>query len=282
MHTKRLKNGNLITTILFNTLVIGFLFIQIYPIVWLFVASLKPGLELVSQPFALPDSITLDNYRRVLSKSNIWIYMKNSMVVTGQALILIVFLSAWAGFAISKYRFKVNRLILSFFTMGIMIPIQVTLIPLFIFYSKMNILNTSISLILPQVGFALPISIMLFVSFFKFIPDEIIEAAIVDGANDLIIFFGLMLPLIRNTVITVLSMYSIFIWNDFIFANTFISDSARKTVSIGLQDYIGAYGNIDWGATFGAICISLIPPFAVYFLLNKWVIAGMTAGAAKG
>lgn len=170
----------------------------------------------------------------------------------------------------------------SFFTFGIMVPVQITLIPLFIFYSKLGILNTSFSLILPQVGFALPLSVMMFVSFYEFVPNELIEAAVVDGCSPLRTFIQIVFPLARNTVITIASMYSILIWNDFIFANTFISDTSAKTVAMGLKDYVGAFGNVDWGSTFAAIAISILPPLVIYFALNKWVTAGMTMGATKG
>lgn len=175
-----------------------------------------------------------------------------------------------------------KKQIYKFFTFGIMVPVQITLIPLFIFYSKMGILNTSFSLILPQVGFALPLAVMMFVSFYDFVPDELVEAAIVDGCNPGVTFIKIVFPLARNTIITIASMYSILIWNDFIFANTFISDSNAKTVAMGLKDYVGAFGNVDWGLTFAAIVISILPPLIIYFALNKWVTAGMTMGATKG
>ena len=208
--------------------------------------------------------------------------MWNSLKVTGISLLLIIVLSATAGYALSKFRVRGRRKVYSFFTFGIMIPVQITLIPLFIFYSKMGILNTSFALILPQVGFALPLSVMMFVSFYEFVPDELIEAAIVDGCSPFRTFIQIVFPLARNTVITIASMYSILIWNDFIFANTFVSENSAKTVAMGLKDYVGAFGNVDWGATFAAIAISILPPLIIYFALNKWVTAGMTAGATKG
>lgn len=123
---------------------------------------------------------------------------------------------------------------------------------------------------------------MLFVSFYSFLPNEIIEAGIVDGCSPYRIFFSIVLPLAKNTVITISSMYTILIWNDFIFANTFISDNNAKTIAVGLKDYIGAFGNVDWGRTYAAIAVSIIPPIVVYFCLNKYVTAGMTMGATKG
>ena len=268
--------------IVFVILILVFLVIQIYPVIWLFIASVKPTVELASEPFAFPKTVTFENFVNVLSDGIIGMYMWNSLKVTGLSLILIVVLSSTAGYALSKFRMRGKKQIYSFFTFGIMVPVQITLIPLFIFYSNVGILNTSMSLVLPQVGFALPLSVMMFVSFYEFVPNELIEAAIVDGCSPFRTFIQIVFPLARNTVITIASMYSILIWNDFIFANTFISETNAKTVAMGLKDYVGAFGNVDWGSTFAAIAISILPPLIIYFSLNKWVTAGMTMGATKG
>lgn len=271
-----------VSRIIFYAVIIAFFVIQVYPVVWLFIASLKTSAELSTTPFSLPKNLTLSNYIKVLSQGKLFDYIKNSLFVTAESLVLIVALSSTAAFAIQKFIFKISKKILAFFTFGIMIPVQVTLIPLFIFYSNLGLLNTHISLVLPQVGFALPLAIMMFVNFFVFVPNELIEASIMDGCSPYRIFWSVVLPLSKNTVITVVSMYSIFIWNDFIFANTFISDPAAKTIALGLRDYIGAFGNVDWGSTYAAICISILIPLIIYFALNKNVIEGMTLGAVKG
>lgn len=250
-----------IVKIVFAVFIILFLIIQIYPVIWLFIASVKPSVELASAPFALPKSVTFENFVKVLSDGKIGTYMWNSLKVTGISLLLIVVLSATAGYALSKFKVRGTKKIYSFFTFGIMVPVQITLIPLFIFYSDMGILNTSFSLILPQVGFALPLSVMMFVNFYDFVPNELIEASIVDGCSPYRTFLQIVFPLARNTV---------------------ISDTEAKTVALGLKDYVGAFGNVDWGSTFAAIAISILPPLVIYFALNKWVTAGMTMGATKG
>ena len=262
--------------------VLLFLFIQLYPVVWLFLASIKPSTELATRPFALPKEPTFQNYIDIFKEGSVFRYMWNSLKVTVISIIFIVALSSTAGFALSKFRFRITKPIYAFFTFGIMIPVQITLIPLFCFYSKMGILNSSFTLILPQVGFALPLSVMMFVSFYSFVPNELIEAAVMDGCSTYGIFFKVVFPLARNTVITVGSMYCILIWNDFIFANTFITDNKAKTVALGLRDYVGAFGNVNWGMTFAAIAVTILPPMLVYFALNKYVTAGMTMGATKG
>ena len=262
--------------------VLLFLFIQLYPVVWLFLASIKPSTELATRPFALPKEPTFQNYIDIFKEGSVFRYMWNSLKVTVISIIFIVALSSTAGFALSKFRFRITKPIYAFFTFGIMIPVQITLIPLFCFYSKMGILNSSFTLILPQVGFALPLSVMMFVSFYSFVPNELIEAAVMDGCSTYGIFFKVVFPLARNTVIKVGSMYCILIWNDFIFANTFITDNKAKTVALGLRDYVGAFGNVNWGMTFAAIAVTILPPMLVYFALNKYVTAGMTMGATKG
>ncbi len=273
---KRIKRTAFILVILL------FLLIQLYPVFWVFMASIKNNVELSSRPFALPQAPSLSNYSRIFQEGKIFGYMWNSIKVTLVSLALIIAFSSTVGYALSKFSYRINRKIYGFLTFGIMIPVQITLIPLFIFYSKMKILNTTFSLVLPQVGFALPLSIMMFVNFFEFVPNDLIEAATIDGCTPYGIFFRIMMPLAKNTFVTISSMYSILIWNDFIFANTFISKNSAKTVAMGLKDYVGAFGNVDWGLTYAAIAVSILPPMIVYFLLNKQVTAGMTVGATKG
>ena len=282
MENKQYAAIKKIRKVVFALVIIAFLIIQLYPIVWVFMASIKPTTELSARPFALPEAPTFENYRNIFAKGDIFLYLWNSVKVTFFSLILIMAFSSTMGYALSKFRFRINKKLYSFLTLGIMIPVQITLIPLFIFYSKMDILNTTFSLVLPQVGFAIPLSVMLFVNFYQFVPNELIEAATIDGCSPYGIFFKIMMPMAQNTFITIASMYSILIWNDFIFANTFISKSSAKTVAMGLKDYVGAFGNVDWGLTFAAIAVSILPPMIVYFLLNKHVTAGMAAGATKG
>lgn len=263
-------------------LMTAILVIQVYPILWIFMTSLKTADEVRSKStFALPSSFCIDNYVRAVTTSNLALYFRNSLVVLLITIVALILFASTAAFAIGKMRFAANKWLLSFFLLGITIPIHVTLIPLFQIYRNAHLLNTCWALILPQIGFNLPLSIYLFITFYKFIPDTIMEAAAIDGASIWRIFANMVLPMSKNCIITVVTMNTIFIWNEFIFANTFISAAELKTIPIGLFDYIGAKGMVDWGATFSAISIFLLPVLLVYFLLNKGIISGMTAGAVK-
>ncbi|AIQ11030.1 carbohydrate ABC transporter permease [Paenibacillus durus] len=259
------------------------LIIQVYPLVWVFISSFKAPTDFSSSnPLSLPSKFTFENYLSVWRKGNLGTYFSNSLIVAVTTIALVILFSAMAAFVIEKMRFKWTQSVLFLFLCGIMIPIQVVLIPLFILYNKTGIINTLTSLILPQVGFALPISIYLFVSFYKYISNEIMEAAVMDGCGIYQVFWRMIFPLSRNTIVTVVVMNLIFIWNEFIFANTFIHDLSSRTLPVGLMDYIGQYGLTDWGATYAAISITTIPTMLVYFIFNKSVISGMTAGATKG
>ncbi|MEK3914133.1 carbohydrate ABC transporter permease [Paenibacillus sp. FSL H7-0331] len=268
---------------LFYLMAILVLIIQVYPIIWIFLSSLKNSKEFSSSnPLNIPIHPTFDNYVNAWNGGHISVYFMNSLIVAVVSIIGIVVLSATAAFAMEKLQFRGSGKLLIYFLGGIMVPIQVTLIPLFMIYKELDILNTHASLILPQVGFALPVSIYLFVSFYKYIPGEVIEAAIMDGCNVYRIFLKIILPMSRNTIVTVVAMNSIFIWNEFIFANTFINDASLKTIPVGLKDFVQVYGLTDWGSTFAAISLTTLPTLLVYFFFNKSVISGMAAGATKG
>ncbi len=229
----------------------------------------------------MPESLNLDNFIRAFEEAPLGAYYENSIIVAIITIVAIVIISATAAFAIEKLQFKFNKSTMGFFLLGIAIPIHITLIPLFQIYRSMGILNTHFSLILPQVGFALPISIYLFTAFYKYLPNSLFEAVVIDGASVPRTFFSIFLPLSKNTIVTVVTMNLINVWNEFVFGNTFISSSLMKTLPVGINDYMGERGRVDWGATFSAISISLIPILVLYFILNKNIIAGMTAGAIK-
>lgn len=276
MNTKKIKHSALY---ILMTAILG---IWIYPIFWIFMTSLKTVDEMrTKSTFSLPSSFCIDNYIRAIETSHLGLYFKNSLIVLLITIAALVLFSSTAAFALEKMRFTANKWLLSFFLLGITIPIHVTLIPLFQIYRNAHLLNTYWALILPQIGFNLPLSIYLFITFYKFIPDTIMEAAAIDGASIWRIFTNIVLPMSKNCIITVMTMNTIFIWNEFIFANTFISAAELRTIPIGLFDYIGSKGMVDWGATFSAISIFLLPVLIVYFLLNKGIISGMTAGAIK-
>lgn len=260
---------------------IAFLIIQAYPVLWLLIAAFRPNMELLTEPFSIPKVFTLENFQTIFTTSHILTYIKNSAIISVISLFFIVVFSSMASFALAKMDFRGRKKIYRYFLIGLTIPYAVTLIPLFTMFAKIGLVDTRLSVILPLLAFQLPVSIMLFVNFYSFIPDEIIEAAIIDGASIYGIYTKIIVPLSLNTILTVLAMNFITVWNDYTFSLVFINSTELKTISIGLTDFIGPRGLKDWGATYAAIALSILPTLAIYFGLNKKMTAGMTLGAVK-
>ncbi|WP_313479960.1 carbohydrate ABC transporter permease [Microbacterium sp.] len=257
--------------------------VQIYPLAWLILTSFRTAADFAGgNPFALPTEFTLDNYDRAFATGNLGLNILNSLVVTLGSSALIVVAGMMAAFALQVLGFRFSGAVRALFLLGIIVPVQIALVPLFIDYSQVGLLDTHLSMIIPLAAFALPMAVYLFSSFYEYIPRETYEAASLDGAGPYRIFLTITSPLSVNTIITVVLVNSIFIWNDFIFANTFVLSDGLKTIPLGLQNYIGAMGNTDWTATFAAVCVSVTPLLLVFLVLNKAMIQGLESGATKG
>ena len=270
------------TRIVFLILIVFFVVLQSYPVFWVLTASLKTPEEIAgSAPYALPSGFYLGNYIKAFTQSNLVRYFMNSVGVALCTLLGIVVLSAPAAYAISKIQFKQNEKVLTFFLLGMMIPTFSCLIPMFQIYNMLGLRKTYAAVVLPQIGFSLPMCIFLYVGFMKYIPNELLEAAAIDGAGSFGIFRKVVFPMAKNSTVTVLVYNFVSIWNEFTYANTFMTKDEMKTLPIGLNAFVGQMGRRDWGATFAAIVIAIFPTILVYFFLNKQVMEGMAAGAVK-
>lgn len=279
MKQKKLSVGGVVKWVLAILLVI----LQVYPFLYVFTSSFKSLDDFRQLPaYALPSSFFLGNYITVFTKSHMLTYFKNSIIVLIGVLIPLILIALMAGFALSKIKFRGRKLLLNYFLLGLMLPMQVALIPLFTIFNKLGLINTYAAIILPQIAFSLSYSIQLFYSFSKFFPEEMLEAAIIDGCSPMGCFFKMVMPMSLNSIITVATMQAVFCWNEYINAYTFTRSTDMKTVTLGLNDYVGSMGLTDWGATFAAITVTVIPVFAFYFFSSKKMLAGLSAGAVKG
>ena len=268
---------------LLTVTIVAIVLVQVYPLAWLFLTSFRTAADFAGgDPFALPSAVTLENYSRAFATGNLGLNIVNSLIVTLGASAVIVVAGMMAAFALQVLGFRFSRLVRSLFLLGIIVPVQIALVPLFIDYSQVGLLDTHLSMIIPLAAFALPMAVYLFSSFYEYIPAEMYAAASLDGAGPYRIFLRITSPLSVNTIITVVLVNSIFIWNDFIFANTFVLSDGLKTIPLGLQNYIGAMGNTDWTATFAAVCVTVTPLLLVFLVLNKAMIQGLESGATKG
>lgn len=244
--------------------------------------SFKSEVEIsAGNTVSLPQQWVLDNYIKTFQNVDVLQYFINSFIITGAALLLLCILSSTAAFAIRKMDFKIAKPLKVFFIAGIMVPVHIALIPMFIIYQKVGLLNTYAGIILLHVGFALPMSIYMFNAFYRYIPDSVLESAVMDGCGIYRMFVSIVIPMSKNTFVTVITMNFMFIWNEFVLTNTFISDNSMKTVPLAVYEFTGDYGMKDWGGIFSMVSMTIIPILIVYFIMNKSIIAGMTAGAVK-
>ncbi len=255
---------------------------QVYPLIWLFFFSLKDNQEVFSNsPFALPTSPKWENYTTVWTEGNISLYFFNSVWITVLSVVLTVLLASFVTFAITRMNWKLNKLVLGLFMVGLMIPVHSTLIPLFDFFLKVNLIDHPLSVVLSYVAFNLPITIMILMGFYYTLPREVEEAAIIDGCSIHRIFFQITLPMSAPVLSTTVIINMIYNWNEFIFINTFISSDKYKTLTVGIQNFIGQYMT-EWGAIGATLMISIIPILIAFFFFSNRIVEGIAAGSVKG
>jgi raffinose/stachyose/melibiose transport system permease protein len=194
---------------------------------------------------------------------------------------LTVVLAAPAAFAIEKLRFAGSQKVLSYFLLGLMIPVFVSLLPMFQAFNALGLRNTYWAVVLPQVAFNLPMAIYVYRGFMRNIPDALLEPAATDGAGPFRVFISIVAPLSVNATVTIAVFNFMFVWNEFVFANTFLTSDPVRTLPVGLNDFVGQYGKVDYGASYAAIVVSIVPTVLLYLFLNRRVIDGLTAGAVK-
>ncbi|RCW64254.1 carbohydrate ABC transporter permease [Saliterribacillus persicus] len=255
---------------------------QIYPLVWLLMFSLKSNSEVFGlSPFALPEDPKWENYARVWTDGNINLYFFNSVWITLASVLLTVLLASFVTFAITRMHWKFNKLVLGLFMVGLMIPIHSALIPLFDFFLKLGLVDHPLSIILSYTAFNLPLTIMILLGFYYTLPREIEEAAVVDGCSVHRIFFQITLPMTSPVIATTAIINMIYNWNEFVFVNTFISSDKYKTLTVGIQNFIGQYLT-DWGAIGATLMISIIPILIAFLILSNRIVEGIAAGSVKG
>ncbi len=261
-------------------LVLGlFLF---FPIFWMLSTSFKPEGEIfLRSPTLLPKDWTLINYINALSREDIWIYLKNSLITAGSGSLLTTALASYAAFSFAKYRYRGRMAMMYFMLSAQMFPFAVLLISLYPMLQSLGLLNTHLGLVISYIVFALPSATYMMYSYFSNLPSDLIEAARADGAGDLTIIHKIILPLSIPGLVTV-GLYSfMWAWNDLLYALTLISSGELRTVGPGLLlTHLGESRN-DWGAAMASSLIASVPVVVAFAILQRFFIKGLTAGAVK-
>lgn len=256
--------------------------IQIYPLVWVFELSLKTNQEVFGMsPFALPKDPQWGNYIEAWTTGGINKYFMNSVWYTVVAVVLTLILGSFVTFALTRMEWKLKGFVLALFMAAYMIPLHSTLIPLFNIYKHINLIDNPLSIIISYTTFNLPITIMILLGFYQALPREIEEAAVIDGCSVHRIFFQITLPMTSPVLVTTAIINMIYNWNEFVFVNTFISSEKWKTITVGVNNFVGQYLT-DWGAIGATLVISILPVLIVYLFLSDRIIEGLAAGSVKG
>ncbi|MCP1102987.1 raffinose/stachyose/melibiose transport system permease protein [Aequitasia blattaphilus] len=253
----------------------------IYPLIWLVLNSFKTNDQLFENPWGLPKSFDIKNYIVAITEGNIGTYFINSVIIAVSAVLVTVVLSSMASYAISRMEWKYSKVMLNVFLLGMMIPVYATIIPLFSIFNRIGILNTHLSVIIPHIAFGFPMAIFILTGFFQTIPRDIEEAAVMDGCSIFRIFFRIIMPISKPSVVTVAVVVFIGVWNDLLMPQIFLTDATKMTLPVGLNSFKGMYST-DYVSMIAAVVLTVIPSVIIYIVLHKNIMEGMVAGAVKG
>lgn len=255
--------------------------LYIAPLLWTLSVSFKIKNEVISNPFGLPKSFFLGNYSFAWTKGHLGTATLNSAIVCVVTLIISMVIGSMAAFAIGRLRWKFSKLCLTYFLLGMMIPVHCVMIPLFTRFSSWGLSNSLIGLIIPYATFSLPVTIYIMTGFFESMPNELLEAACIDGASIYQIFVKIMMPLAKTGLFVTGLMTFVANWNELLLAMVFISDDVKKTLPVSLSKFVGPY-NTNYAQMFAAIIIAIVPTIVVYCIFSNQIVEGLTAGSVKG
>jgi raffinose/stachyose/melibiose transport system permease protein len=268
-----------------NRLLVYLLFISlsvltIYPLMWVATNSFKTDFQLFEHSWSLPTEWHWENYARAW-KFGIAKYIVNSVVVTIVAVLINISISMMAAYALSRFKFKGQSFLLYFILGGLMLAPEVSLIPLFRILTALKLYNTYFAMILPNVAFGIPFTTFLIRSYMLGLPKDFEEAAVIDGAGALGVFWHVVVPLCRPILASAMLLDAMRVWNEFMFALTFIINDNLKTIPLGLMSFAGALRE-QWTVVMAGLIISAIPMIALFLLTQKQFIRGLAAGGIKG
>ena len=259
------------------------LIVVVYPLVWLFLGSLKSQYDYLNTPtYTLPAHWMWGNYRAAWVTGDLGLYIRNSVTAVLPALALVIVLGSAAGFALQVMKWRLSRPVMLLFLAGIMVPSQMILLPLFTIYFQVGLTGSLWPLIITYTATGLPLTVFMMATYFRAVPREIIDAAAIDGAGIYRVFFSVALPMMRNAILTVALTQFFFMWNDLLVALTFTNSNNLRTVQVGLLNFTGQFGAIQYGPLFAAICITVGGTLILFTALNRQVMRGLTGGAVKG
>jgi raffinose/stachyose/melibiose transport system permease protein len=255
--------------------------VVIIPVVYAALSGFRDSAQLASDPVGLPDPWIFTNYIDVLTSGSFWEQVRNSTVIALITVAVVLPTASLAAFVISRFRFRGREAIYLVFTFGLLFPVAVAILPLFIVIRQLGMLNTIWGVALPQAAFALPLSIVILRPFFASIPGELEEAAILDGAGPLRFYWSVLLPLSRPVMSTIAVLTLVTSWNAFLLPVIVLTDPNGWTLPIGVTNYSTQY-TTDTARVLAFTTLAMVPALIFYVIAERQIVKGLSAGAIKG
>jgi ABC-type glycerol-3-phosphate transport system permease component len=253
----------------------------VLPFWWALVASFTPEARLFAAPTLWPAEPVLDHYRALWSERDFWVPVRNSLVVAGTTTLFCVAVGALAAYALARLQFRGKAAILGFILAVTLFP-QISIVsPLYLLLRSLRLINTYPGLVLPYLTFAMPLTVWLFTGFFRQLPADLEEAALVDGASRWQTLTRVVLPLAAPGLAATAILTFLYCWNEFLFALSFTLGPERQTVPVAIALFRGRY-QVPWGQILAAALVATAPVAALVFAFQRRIVQGLTAGAVKG
>ena len=261
-------------------LLVLFTLVFLSPMIYMVLNSFKPYSQMLKDPWGLPDTLFLDNYIKAFTQMKFFQSLYNSAVITIVSVFLIVVLGGLAAYPITRFDNRLTRFLSVYFLIGYMVPTQVLIVQIFSVMKKMHLINTKTGLILVYAA-GVSFAVFMYQGFIRSMPVDMEESALIDGARPWQMFWKVVFPLLKPASATLIIFQTMWIWNDFVLSSLFLSSRKNLTLLLELHQCIGEF-SLDWSVMLAIMCIVMFPMLVFYLLMQKQIIAGMTAGAVKG
>lgn len=270
-----------IIKILRHVILVSTCLVVLIPIAFLYLNSFKSLSEFFNDPYGLPSVWRVDTYLNAWTEAKIARALKNSIVATTGGVLLNLLLSTPASYALARLEFRFRSVVYVTFVGGTALSVQFILLPLLLIMSDLRLIGSIIPLIIAYAVFSLPMAILFLTGFFRTIPVEVEEAAIIDGASVSQLLRFIILPLARPGIVSVAILSGVWMWNDFVVALYLATRPKLHTVPVSIMSFFGTYGT-EWTLAFASVAIAATPFLVAYLLMTRQFISGLTAGAVRG
>jgi raffinose/stachyose/melibiose transport system permease protein len=253
----------------------------IVPVAFGVLGGFKDNGQLSNSPFGLPSPWVPENYTSILGSTSFWRPMFNSALIAVATVVLLVLVASMAAYVFARFNFRGRELLYTLFAAGLMFPFAVAILPLFVLLRELSLLNSPLGVILPQAAFGLPMTIIILRSFFRTIPGEVEEAAILDGCTPFGFFWRILLPMARPALATVSVLALVASWNNFMLPLVVFTEPSWWTLPVGVQQFQGQYAD-DTARVLAYVVLAMVPALAFYAVAERQLVGGLASGATKG